>query len=153
MGDYNFDSDLKTGHVAEAEVVPLVKKYVPSGFLYVQGDRYEKSHDLLFVNPFTSKKLLIEVKWDQMSERTRNVAVEFQCSGKDSGILTSEAPMWAVKYHDTTGWVFRAVTLDKLKQAFESRKYKAKSAGDQKRATVFLVPVNEFSTWGVRLWP
>jgi hypothetical protein len=157
----NFTEDLAFGQTVEQEVLARLKPKIPSGYYYAPDCRPEKSHDLKFVNPFISKTILIEVKCDRESEKTRNVAIEFQCSDQWSGIATTKAQIWVVKFcvhtpndkngWDHTIWGMRAVLTRDLVTAWRSKRYRTTYGGDNDRARMFLIPVHEFQTWGVTI--
>ena len=148
---YNFDQDIIEGEAAEMEVMPRVRKFLPVGFEYVPGP-FQKTHDLRFVH-LLGEELLIEVKWDQFSQKSKNVAVEFECSGHWSGIATTQAQVWVFKYFDglNNRWCYRAVGTQQLVEEWRSKRWRTTYGGDNNRARMFLVPVAVFETWGVAL--
>jgi hypothetical protein len=146
---YNFTKDLKEGEAVEQEVLDRVRRFVPANFLYAPV-KAGKSYDLLFVNPFRGQRLCLEVKFDVMSRKTHNIAVEFQCSGQWSGIATTQAHIWVFKYF-AGDWRYRAVYTQKLRDEWHSKVWPSMYAGDDKRARVFVVPVARFKTWGVAI--
>jgi hypothetical protein len=45
----------------------------------------------------------VKVDWDKWKER-RRMAIEYMCRGKDSGIRTTEAQLWAIVLMDNGVW-------------------------------------------------
>jgi hypothetical protein len=145
-----FTEDLAAGEGVELEVVARLEKYWgPRGYLPILKEG-EKGHDIRLVHP-SERPILIEVKYDRESQRTGNIAIEFQCSGKWSGIATTKADAWAFKYWDRDAWHYRVVLTEKLTEAWRSKRFRAVYGGDECRARLILVPVRALSTWGIAL--
>jgi hypothetical protein len=148
-----FLQDLEAGEAVEIEVAKrLAKFWGPRGYLPVLKER-AKGHDIKLLHP-SARPILIEVKYDEKSEYTRNVAIEFQCSGKWSGIAATKADFWVIKYFDDgwkdgQTWRYRAVPTCKLVEEWRSHRYAAVYGGDECRARMILIPVRAFSTFGV----
>jgi hypothetical protein len=150
---YNeFAKDLKDGELAEAEVMTkLLPHFERAGYLVVE-DKAKKTHDLKFVHP-SEQAFLVEVKWDQYSKKSGNIAIEFECSGKPSGILTTTARVWVYKYWEKgqDDWQYRAIPTDELKGFINETNYRIVAGGDQLRARMVLVPVKDIESLGVKL--
>jgi hypothetical protein len=145
-----FLDDLKEGEAVEVEVAArLASFWEPRGYLPVLKER-EKSHDIKLVHP-SNRPILIEIKYDRESKRTGNIAIEFQCSGKWSGLATTKADFWVFKYWDRDSWHYRAVATSVLMAKWRSRRYPAVYGGDECRARMVLVPVRALSTLGVEI--
>lgn len=144
-----FLNDLEQGEAVEQEVAARLQKFwEPQGYLPVLKEK-EKGHDIRLVHP-SKRPILCEVKFDRTSQTTKNIAIEFQCSGKWSGIATTKADFWVFKYFDRA-WQFRAVTTAKLTEEWRSRRYQSVYGGDDCRARMILMPVRALSTMGVKL--
>ncbi len=151
-----FTEDLEAGELVEQEVAARLEKFwYPRGYLPLLKE-HEKGHDIKLIHP-SGRSVLIEVKFDRESERTGNMAIEFQCSGQWSGIATTRADFWVFKYWDQAAldthgdWQFCAVPRHTLIKEWRSRRYPAVYGGDNMRARMILVPVRTFSTWGIPL--
>ena len=85
----------------------------------------------------------IEVKCDSRVTLTGNVAVEYMCSGKPSGISTSKSPWWAFVL-DGAQFEQEVVILnkkDRLVRKLEGKR--SVHGGDGNRAQMYLVKKEE----------
>lgn len=84
-----------------------------------------------------------EIKSDFMAHRTGNLAIEFQCRGKDSGIRKTEAKHWVYKITEPD--IVIIFDTDKLRSFVESNmdKYKVIMGGDDKCSKMMLIPIKE----------
>lgn len=84
-----------------------------------------------------------EIKSDFMAHRTGNIAIEFQCRGKDSGIRKTEAHHWVYKI--TVPDIILIFNTDKLKKFVEDNmdNYKVIMGGDDKCSKMMLIPIRE----------
>ena len=81
----------------------------------------------------------IEVKTDAMVGKTGNVAVEFACSNRPSGISTSEAPWWAFVF-DGEKYCKEVVVLIKKDRLFGLLGgARSVRGGDGNRAQMYLL--------------
>ena len=117
-GDYRFDLDLKKGQHFENALLELI----------------------------TTKGDTIEVKADRMVSMTGNLAVEFKCRGKLSGISTSESAWYAFvlggKSYDDE--VIVMITTDRLKRIVKEVYKKNKKiihGGDGNLSEMILIQV------------
>ena len=86
-----FEEDLKFGNSYEIKALD-----------YLKYDKYEikqgyfKKYDLI-LDDITK----VEVKAEKLASITGNIAIEYSCSGRPSGILTTEADLWVhfIVYH------------------------------------------------------
>lgn len=85
----------------------------------------------------------IEVKRDFMVGRTGNLAIEFMCGGKPSGITTTQAAWWAFML-DGDGYHGEVITLIK-KERLERLLAPSRivRGGDRGKAEMFLLHVEE----------
>lgn len=81
----------------------------------------------------------VEVKADRQAGTTGNVAVEVARDRKPSGVATSTAAFWCIVVGDAAIWVPRAT----LRELVNVGGYRAVAAGDGKRTTCVLVPLDE----------
>jgi hypothetical protein len=82
----------------------------------------------------------IEVKSDKQAWKTGNIFVEDSCSGKPSGISTTEAEFWAYELRQNT---FYLVPIERLRELFKEavRHGKRKAGGDFNRSSGVLIPL------------
>lgn len=78
-------------------------------------------------------------------QRTGNIAVEFECRGKPSGIAVTQAKHWAhVFMKDDMPFCYLLFPVDQLKEI--ARKYyktNTISGGDDKASKMVLIPIDE----------
>ena len=99
MGELNFPKDLAMSQIG----VEKVKKYFES-----KGYKVTLNHDYRFdmtIESPTGWKNTIEMKEDIKTEVTGNVAIEFECRGKLSGIKVTEANLWVQRIHSTRDYI------------------------------------------------
>lgn len=85
----------------------------------------------------------VEVKRDFQASTTGNVAVEFMCGGKPSGISVTQADWWAFAlsgdyYNDEVIVLIKKKRLERLLLPSRIRK-----GGDNNKAEIYLVSVQE----------
>lgn len=89
----------------------------------------------------------LEVKRDRMWAKTGNIFIEFECSGKPSGLFVTEADYFAyILYRDNINVAVYIWKTDLLRAAvqkwIEDNKYKVVTGGDGARAKGLVVPVS-----------
>lgn len=83
----------------------------------------------------------IEVKTDRMSHKTGNIAVEFRCRGKLSGIATSEADYWAFVLNDGKLTLFiKTESLRDIARLYYEKGY-VKQGGDDYASELIILPL------------
>jgi hypothetical protein len=81
---------------------------------------------------------LIEVKTDRYCIKSGNIAIEFKCNGKDSGITTSKADFWLIVVPEETP-VYYYIPTKILKDYIYKEYYTTiKTGGDGNRAFLYL---------------
>lgn len=83
----------------------------------------------------------VEVKTDMIAHITGNIAVEFRCNGKPSGISTTEADYWAFVL--LGGELVYFIEVKRLKE-LARQEYKisgSKKGGDYHLAEMILIPI------------
>jgi len=85
----------------------------------------------------------LEVKRDFKVSTTGNVAIEFECYGKPSGISITKADYWALQLDGSQFWkeIIVVIKTERLKKLAET--YPIDNGGDYKAAKFYLVPVKE----------
>jgi hypothetical protein len=96
-----------------------------------------------------SDKTKIEVKTERgLWEKTGNLAFEYRCNGKPSGIAATKSEWWAhLLSRDGKpigGFIFNVAKLKcKLREGYKSKKYRLVDGGDGNRASMILVPISQ----------
>jgi len=126
-----FHQDLEYGNAAEEFAISLYE-YDEVGrapkCVFKDWDFWLRSGDT---------KVFYEVKKDKMTKRTGNVAIEFECSGKPSGISTTKADNYL--YFIEGENVYYEIPVDYIKQVIAENKYKRKvRGGDDYRSHCYL---------------
>lgn len=144
MQTAQFDLDLIVGHDFEQFVLWFVRKKYPkaSG---VEG--FFPWYDIYV--PERNKH--IECKFDRMSKKTGNLAIEYECRGKKSGISTTDANIWAIGYYDKE-WKMMMVPVEILKGACQNKF--SVTGGDDGAAKMYLLnPQSLTREPGVKVHP
>ena len=128
--------DLKFGQ--QYELIAL--KYLEFNEYQLNDDN---RYDLLLDN-----KIKVEVKADRLSHWTRNMAIEFECFDKPSGINTSEADFYIyfVVKPNNEYTVYKIKTED-LKKKVEG--CKIVFGGDMKASKMYLLSLNAMKEFKV----
>jgi len=135
MTTYNkFQKDLETGHFYEKRSL-LYLDYDDHKFI----NGYFKEYDLELTKD--GKLIKIEVKSDKQASRTGNLAIEYECNNKPSGITSSTADFWIYFIvFDDHEEVYK-VPLEKLRRI--AKKCRKVSGGDGNLSRMYLVPKNK----------
>jgi hypothetical protein len=141
MGQYNFQIDLAN---SQTSVDMVIDKIVSMGATNIELC-HNKDYDLTY--NAGGLGLSLEVKEDMMYDITGNVAIEYMCNGKLSGVSSSKASGWVYKLGDEL--YFCDITT--LKGFLKSKPFRRVSGGDGMRAKMLLVPIKDFKTAFVRL--
>lgn len=142
---YHFQDDLKDGQQAENEVARLL-----AARFQVSETEIERSSSKGFDLRIGSLNRTFEVKNDLLAERTGNIAIEFECRGRPSGLAATTADYWVYKFSGQ----FCLIETARLKQELSVNKnfWKTVVGGDPGSNTrMWLVKVAIFKTWGVSL--
>lgn len=95
----------------------------------------------MFDHPFFEERH--EVKHDLASERTGNVAIEYACNGKPSGVMTSSADIWDIVVKTKVYAIKRTVLLAEVMRAVFRNSTMLRKGGDGGKARVLLIEVSE----------
>ena len=125
-----FQKDLKTGH-----------EYEKRSLLYLDYDTHEfikgyhKEYDLEIIKD--DKKITIEVKSDKQASLTGNLAIEYKCNKKPSGITSTTADFWVyfIVYSDREECY--KIPTEELKELVKG--CKKVSGGDGMRSRMYLL--------------
>ena len=138
----NFKKDLSDGHDFEDSILAFVQIKYPKAYR-VHG--YHPDFDI-FV---PEKEHKIECKYDRMSEKTGNIAIEFFDRGKPSGIDKTKATHWIYKFHNGIDWRLAIGRVSVWREVCVGRKIV--SGGDGWKAKMYLVPVKELERMGIKI--
>lgn len=146
MGNYNFKRDLETAKVTEEEYAAILASKYAIEIREVGNTTYE--YDIKAFDGV--KELLFEIKEDFMSGDTGNVAVEFSCRGKPSGIETTKSDFYVYKIHRPGKIVYLLINVKKLRRAIEDHLYfRVVNGGDAGSNTLcYLFKYNKFLELG-----
>lgn len=119
MGNYNFRRDLQISKKTEEEVAGILAKIYSAE---IEEIRTDNKYDIKAKIDGSSKTF--EVKEDFMCVDTGNVAVEYSCRGKLSGISTSEADFYIYKLETRDKGIHYIMhKVSDLKQMIERKEY------------------------------
>lgn len=93
MGSYSFNKDIKLGESGEDFVIRVLEqkyKMIPL------GRRKDNKFDVEMLG--LKGAYTFEIKTDDYKKDTGNMAIEFECRGKQSGIKVTEANYYAYCY-------------------------------------------------------
>lgn len=145
-----FQKNLDTGHLYEKKAL----KYLEYDSVeHMEG--YFKEYDFIITKD--NKEYKIEVKSDKQSQHTGNMVIEYECSGKPSGISSTTADFWIyfVVYTDEN-WkpikhkVYKIPIEDLKELVNDCRKVRG---GDGYRSRMYLLPIKECEKYRVRKLP
>lgn len=118
MGNYKFSEDLKVAKKTEHEVAELLEK-----FYCAEIKEFKTNSDYDILAEIKGKEYKFEVKEDFMCVDTGNVALEFECRGKPSGITISDADYYIYKLVMKDGPEYILHSTKELKAMIEKKKY------------------------------
>ena len=132
-----FITDLKLGQEYELKALQLFDYKS-----YEQSKGNFKKYDLKLITK-DDTIILVEVKCDRLAERTGNIAIEYMCNNKYSGIKTTDADYY-VYFIIGTDTVYKIPTLELLDICMDC---KIVSGGDRMRSKMYLVPMNQLDRY------
>jgi hypothetical protein len=137
---YNFNIDLPNAEKIADLLEQLLQK---SGYRTQRApNHYFPDWDIKAICPRTGKIMTFEVKFDEMSDETGNVAIEYESRGKPSGISTTRAVCWA-QYFDNA---FHIVLVGTLKEKLPSLFFRDVTGGDPGSNTkMYLIKKDKFN--------
>lgn len=99
------------------------------------------------VKSILTQDVKIEVKTDFLVSKTGNVAIEFECRGKPSGIKTTTADWWVIvlegkQYDSEVAIMIRTKRLFNLCKKYAAHTVKG---GDDMLSRMVLIPVKELA--------
>jgi hypothetical protein len=149
MGNYDFKRDLAVAKNTEKRVALILEhKFGYKVTEYNKDNKYD-----LAVETKNEDLVTIEVKEDFMCKLTGNVALEFECRGKLSGINVSEADYYIYVIHRKTGIEYWSLKIKTLKEMIKNKEYfRIVNGGDKGSNTMnYLFKYKTFIKNGFRL--
>ena len=149
--NYNFDKDLKDGKKGEQVIRFFVESTLNQRYI---KDNDTSAYDLLFEDEnidlitYEVKTDLWEIDWDKGG--SGNMAIEYKCRGKPSGIAVTKAKYFVyylVNVSDKQIWL---IETEKLQDLLLSEKFPSKTVGekhydsDEKVAKCYMIPRFEY---------
>lgn len=156
MGHYSFKKDLEKSKQTEQEALVALENNSDvwlgecSGFFYKEVKN--KNGDIELVVVPTGDTYLVEVKEDFYCAKSGNVAVEYECRGKPSGIEATKATHWLYKIHTTAEdyiWVLMPTAL--LKGAIINKAFSRVVVGGDygSKTKMYLFSLENFKRIGI----
>jgi len=146
----HFMSDFERGVTAHNEAVEILKG---TGWKIVTNKNWvhpTAQPDDIVIERYNTQ-IMVEVKTDfgrnKYGKYTGNVAVEYECNGKPSGITDNECQIWFYKAHSLTG-IYWVMFSDEEIESVATRGYRTVQGGDNNLASLYLVPLPEFISIG-----
>ena len=128
-----FNRDLEIGQTVEKEFAKILENIGATDITENNDYRYDISCNISGIPK------LFEVKFDQQTISSPNLAIEFESRGKASGISTSEADYWVYKIFFEGRWVFATIKSSKLKEIILSESYwRIVNGGDSYTSKLYL---------------
>lgn len=137
MAHYDFNKDISEGERGEQIVVKQLEKL---NFEFITDNKNYKFDAIML---YKDKLISFEIKTDLLITKERetgNMFIEYECRGKDSGILTSRANMFVMYFpHKKKMWM---ISMRKLRELIAKNEFREISmAGDKGSNTKgFLLP-------------
>jgi hypothetical protein len=148
-----FISDLKLGQKYEQKLLELLPydtythKVGYSKKKNIEEDGFNKNYDLTITKDGITTKY--EVKSDRRAINTLNIALEFECRRKPSGIMTTEADIYAyfiIKPDDL--FDLYLIPVEDLKNMITEKKYKRfVNGGDGWLSKMYLMSLNDLQQY------
>jgi len=127
MANYIFSKDLEVATKTEEKIAEVLARVTGSTIKRLNNNR---DYDILIERK--GRDFYIELKEDFMAAKTGNIAVEYECRGKPSGISTSKSDVYAYLVHESaTKQSLFLTDVKKLKDAINKRMFfREVSGGD-----------------------
>ncbi len=119
MGHYDFKEDLKVAQGIEEQIIEYLLDYNKD--MVFHGFSNNKGYDAHF--SIGDKYYKLEIKSDYFSDETGNIVIEFTSRGKASGIVTTQANLWAYVIITKTGLKLYILPTTTIKSWIDNREY------------------------------
>lgn len=137
MSYQHFAEDLDKGIKSEYGMVEILKSSKPT---IRRWDGYNPDFDLYDDFGYTT-----EVKTDFGSKKSENVAIEYECEGKPSGINSTKALDWIHIFKLGNNWVYSICKSDDLRKYIMNHSNLPKvRGGDDGNSMVYLIKKSEY---------
>lgn len=147
MSNYNFDKDLLRSKNTELEIADILKNQHPG----IQNIDFLNNNKGDLQIHLIDGIITIEIKEDLMAAKTGNVAVEYECRGKLSGISVTKAEVIIYKIHNSDKSItYFLIKTDELKKSIKNKWYdRTVTGGDVGSNTkMYLYKYNKFKELG-----
>lgn len=95
---------------------------------------------------YGGEETTIESKADRLTISTGNIAIEYRCSGKPSGITSTQADYWVIFIEGTRDYYL--IPTSEITKAIEEHKYtRTTRGGDGYRSEMYLFPRTIFTPY------
>lgn len=143
----NFKKDLEYARKGEMEVNKLLRKL---GCKVIK-ENMDSRYDLKVQFPNFDGTVDVEIKEDLMCYSTDNVAIEFECDGRPSGITSTIAKVYAYILHcsdNTKKYIL--LSVKNIKKAIDEEKYICIADGgvNKNKSKVYLFELDVFLSLG-----
>ncbi len=144
----DFNTRLPIEHCTKQEIISY---FEADGWSLVE-DNHNKYYDLIMNNGEADFK--IELKEDFMCKLTGNIALEYECRGKDSGINVTDADLYVYKIHTNSGVVYHVAFVSEIKRFInEGDFFRSVVGGDYGSNTkMYLLKIDIYMSLGVILY-
>lgn len=140
---YDFEKDLPVGQSAEDEIVTRLQAMFPT----CSFDRCaNNAYDIAMTHQ--GRQTTLEIKHDLLAETTGNLAFEYRCRGKWSGINTTQAASWVYKFKMQHRDCLLFLKTAVLRAMLKAEPWRSVRGGDDNAAEFMVVPVETAITWG-----
>lgn len=148
-GNYDFKKDIIIAKSTEQEISKLLYEHYGVKTLEISKNKY---YDLKVLLP-NKKEKLIEIKEDFQSYRTGNLALEFECREKPSGIAITNASLFIYKLHENK-IVYWATTTKTFKNMIANRRFsRVVNGGDKNSNSLnYLFSIELFKQYSKQLF-
>lgn len=149
MSNYSFHKDLHRAKKTEMDVANYLAEATKTNIKILNDT---KEFDIVLER--VGKNYVIEVKEDFMAAKTGNVAVEYECRGKPSGISVTKADVYAYVIHENTGVRnLHLIESKVLKKAINKKMYHRKVVGGDRGSNtkMYLFTKDVFASLGKRM--
>jgi len=128
-GYKDFHKDLSRAIETERHVALIIAKALSCEAIEFRNDN---KYDVAFKRNKDGSIFTVEIKEDFGANRTGNIAIEYSCRGKDSGITVSQADFYLYKVHTSSGIKHFMMRTETLKRAIREKKFfRSVNGGDK----------------------
>ncbi len=140
----NFENDLSFGNEYERKLIDYIEHDK-----YIIKEGYFPYYDIKFKKD--GKKTRYEVKADRLSYKTCNMAIEFECSNKPSGIQISRSDYYAYfVLKPNNNYDLYIIPTKKIKKEINKENYKKIiNGGDGGRSRMYLFNLGTFHKYKI----